>query len=84
MTTFTITAEHLTQYVSRVEHLEEEKKSIAENIKEVFAEAKGDGFDVKALKEIIRIRKIEAGELEELECLLDIYRRALGMLPELD
>ena len=84
MTTFTITAEHLTQYVSRVEHLEEEKKSIAENIKEVFAEAKGDGFDVKALKEIIRIRKIEAGELEELEYLLDIYRRALGMLPELD
>ena len=84
MTTFPITAEQLRQYIERVERLEEEKKSIAEDVKEVFAEAKGNGFDVKIMKEIIRIRKKSENEIEEEEFLLDTYKRALGMLPELD
>jgi len=79
-----LSAEHLTQFVERLERLEEEKKNIAEDLKEVFAEAKGAGFDVKTIRQILKIRKIEANELEEQEYLLDTYKRALGMLPELD
>ncbi len=79
-----LSAEHLKQYVERLERLEEEKKNIAEDIKEVFAEAKGNGFDVKTIRQILKIRKIEAAELEEAEYLLDTYKRALGMLPAID
>jgi uncharacterized protein (UPF0335 family) len=79
-----LSAEHLQQFVERLERLEEEKKNIAEDLKEVFAEAKGAGFDVKTIRQILKIRKIEANELEEQEYLLDTYKRALGMLPELD
>ena len=79
-----LSAEHLRQFVDRLERLEEEKKNIAEDLKEVFAEAKSAGFDVKTIRQILKIRKIEANELEEQEYLLDTYKRALGMLPELD
>jgi len=79
-----LSAEHLRQYIERLERLEEEKKNISEDIKEVFAEAKGNGFDVKTIRQILKIRKVEANELEEQEYLLDTYKRALGMLPELD
>ena len=79
-----LSAEHLRQFIERVERLEEEKKNLTEDIAEVFAEAKGSGFDVKIMKQIIKLRKKEANELEEEEYLLDIYKRALGMLPELD
>lgn len=77
-----ITKEQLLQAVERIERLEEEKKNISEDIKQVFAEAKGNGFDVKTLREIVKIRKIEESELEEQEYLLDTYKIALGMLPE--
>lgn len=79
-----LSAEHLKQFIERLERLEEEKKNVAEDIKEVFAEAKGAGFDVKIIRQILRIRKIEANELEEQEYLLETYKRALGMLPEID
>ena len=79
-----LSAEHLKQFVERIERLEEEKKTIAEDIKEVFAEAKATGFDVPTLREILKLRKKEAAELEEAEYLLDVYKRALGMLPEID
>ena len=79
-----LSSEHLRQFVERLERLEEEKKNIAEDLKEVFAEAKSAGFDVKIIRQILKIRKIEANELEEQEYLLDTYKRALGMLPELD
>ncbi len=79
-----LSAEHLKQYIERLERLEEEKKNVAEDIKEVFAEAKGNGFDVKTMRQILKIRKVEANELEEQEYLLDTYKRALGMLPQLD
>ena len=79
-----LSAEHLRQFVERIERLEEEKQTIAEDIKEVFQEAKSNGFDVKTLKEIIKIRKADASDLEEQEYLLDTYKRALGLLPELN
>ena len=79
-----LSVEHLRQFVERIERLEEEKQTIAEDIKEVFQEAKSIGFDVKTLKEIIKIRKADARDLEEQEYLLDTYKRALGLLPELN
>ncbi len=78
-----LSSEHLRQFVERLERLGEEKNSIAEDIKEVFAEAKGGGFDVKTLREILKLRKIESSDLEEQEYLLDTYKRALGMQPSL-
>ena len=79
-----LSVEHLRQFVERIERLDEEKQTIAEDIKEVFQEAKSNGFDVKTLKEIIKIRKADASDLEEQEYLLDTYKRALGLLPELN
>ena len=79
-----LSADHLRQFIERLERLEEEKKNISEDIKEVFAEAKGAGFDVKTMRQILKIRKTEANELEEQEYLLDTYKRALGMLPQSD
>ena len=79
-----MSAEHLKQFIERLERLDEEKKDIQESIKDVFHELKGQGFDVKTVKEILKIRKIEAAELEEAEYLLDTYMKALGMKIESD
>lgn len=76
-----LSAEHLKQFIERVERLEKEKKDLAEDIKEIFAEAKGSGFDVPTMRQIIKIRKIPQADLEEQEYLLDTYKRAMGMLP---
>ena len=78
----TLAAEHLKQFIERVERLEEDKKNIAEDIKEVFAEAKANGFDVPTIKEILKLRKKDAADIEEAEYLLETYMRAIGMLPE--
>jgi uncharacterized protein (UPF0335 family) len=72
--------DQLKAFVERVERLEEEKKAIADDIKDVFAEAKGNGFDVKALRTIIRLRKQDADERREHETILETYMHALGML----
>lgn len=72
-------ADQLNQIVARIERLEEEKKALSSDIKDIMAEAKSAGFDVKVIREIIRIRKQEPAEVEEHETLLDLYRRALGM-----
>ncbi len=64
--------------------MEEEKKTTLEDIKEVFAEAKGSGFDAATMREILKMRKKDAADLEEAEYLLDTYKRALGMIPEVD
>ena len=69
----------LRSIVERIERLEEEKKAIADDIKDVYGEAKGNGFDTKALRQIIRLRKQDAGEREEQEAILDLYKSALGM-----
>jgi uncharacterized protein (UPF0335 family) len=65
--------------VERIERLEEEKKTIAGDIKEVYAEAKGNGFDTKVLRKVIAIRKKDAAERQEEEAMLDVYLSALGM-----
>jgi uncharacterized protein (UPF0335 family) len=75
-----ITAEQLRSYIERVERLEEEKAGIAGDIRDVYAEAKGNGFDVKVMREIIRLRKMDADDRRERETLLDVYMHALGML----
>jgi uncharacterized protein (UPF0335 family) len=72
--------DQLKAFVERVERLEEEKKAIADDIRDVYAEAKGSGFDVKALRAIIRMRKEDADERREHETILETYMHALGML----
>ncbi|WP_119420560.1 DUF2312 domain-containing protein [Desertibaculum subflavum] len=74
-----IAAERLRQIVARIERLEEEKKALADDIKEVYAEAKGAGFDTKIIRQIIRLRKVEQADRQEQEALLDLYMQALGM-----
>jgi uncharacterized protein (UPF0335 family) len=74
-----IAVDRLRSIIERVERLEEERKALASDIKDIFAEAKSAGFDVKVVRQIISIRKKEPAEVEEQETLLDLYRRALGM-----
>lgn len=79
-----IAKDQLKSIVERIERLEEEKAGLGSDIKDIFLEAKGNGYDVKTLRQVIRLRKKDASERDEEEHLLDTYRRALGMLPELD
>lgn len=72
--------EQLKAIIERVERLEQEKKTIADDIKDIYAEAKGNGFDVKALKTIVKIRKQDANERQEQETILETYMLALGMI----
>jgi uncharacterized protein (UPF0335 family) len=74
--------ENLRQFIERIERLEDEKKSISSDIKEVYAEAKSNGFDNKIMKKVIALRKMDKTEMEEQEELLKIYKEALGMLVE--
>jgi uncharacterized protein (UPF0335 family) len=74
-----IAADRLRSLIERIERLEEERKALGSDIKDIYAEAKSAGFDVKVLRQIIRIRKQEPADVEEQETLLDVYRRALGM-----
>lgn len=74
-----IAADRLRSLVERIERLQEERKALGSDIKDIFEEAKSAGFDVKALRQIIRMRTWEPARLEEHETLVDIYRRALGM-----
>jgi uncharacterized protein (UPF0335 family) len=73
--------DQLKSIIERVEKLEEEKKAISDDIRDVYAEAKANGFDVKALRAIVRLRKIEPTEREEQDAILETYMHALGMLP---
>lgn len=75
----TVAAGQLRAFIERIERLEEEKKTIADDIKDVYAECKGTGFDVKAVRQLIRIRKQDKAEREEAEAILDLYMAALGM-----
>lgn len=76
--------DQLKAFVERIERLEEEKKAISDDVKDVYAEAKGNGFDVKVLRQVVRLRKQEPNERQEQEALLDLYLNALGMLPSGD
>ena len=72
--------DQLKAIIERIERLEEEKKTISDDIRDVYAEAKGNGFDVKALRTIVRMRKQDADERREHEAILETYMHALGML----
>ena len=72
-----IPGDRICSFIERVEHIDEEIKTLNEGKKEVFAEAKGEGFDVKVLKEILRLRKQDKDERDEQESLLDLYLRAM-------
>lgn len=74
-----VAQDQLRAFIERIERMEEEKKAIADDIKEIYAEAKGSGFDTKVLRQIVRIRKQDANERMEQEALLDLYMSALGM-----
>ena len=74
-----IAGDRLRSLIERIERLEEERKGLGSDIKDIFAEAKSAGFDVKVMRQLIRIRKQEPGDVETEEQLLDVYRRALGM-----
>lgn len=80
MSTNSIDSGHLKSFIERIERLEEEKKAISDDIKDVYAEAKGNGFDVKALRTIVRLRKQDADERQEQETILETYMQALGMI----
>jgi len=76
---YSVTAEELRQFIERFEHLEAEKKDIADQQKEVMAEAKGRGYDTKVLRKIIALRKRTPDDIAEEEAVLDLYKAALGM-----
>ncbi|MDG5488725.1 DUF2312 domain-containing protein [Sphingomonas sp. FW199] len=75
-----ISAEQLRLLIERIERLEEEKKGIADDIKDVYGEAKATGFDVKTMRSIVRLRKMEKHHREEAEMLLETYKQALGLV----
>lgn len=77
-----IAGEQLRAFIERIERMEEEKKAIADDIREIYAEAKGNGFDTKVLRQVVRIRKLDKAERMEQEAILDLYLHALGMAPE--
>ena len=77
-----VAVERLRSFIERIERLEEEKRALSGDIKEVYAEAKGTGFEPKIMRQIIKIRKMDEDEVDEEESLLDLYKRALGMMPE--
>ncbi len=76
-----IAGEQLKSFIERIERLDEEKRALSEDIKEVYAEAKGSGFEPKIMRQIIKIRKMDKDDLDEEESMLEVYKRALGMLP---
>ncbi len=74
-----VAGEHLKSSIERIERPEEEKKALSDDIRDVYAEAKGNGFDVKVMRQIVKIRKMDKADLDEQEALLETYMRALGM-----
>jgi uncharacterized protein (UPF0335 family) len=75
-----VSAAQLRLFIERIETLEEEKKAVADQIKDVYAEAKGTGFDTRTMKAIVRLRRMEASARAEQEALLDTYKTALGLV----
>ena len=74
----TVAADRLRSFIERGERLEEDKAAIMNDIKEVFAEAKGEGYDVKTLRQVIRLRKMDRADRQEMEAMLELYLSALG------
>ena len=74
-----VAGDRLKTIIERIERLEEEKKALSDDVREVFSEAKGAGFDVKVIRQVVRLRKMDATDRSEMEQVLDVYKRALGM-----
>ena len=79
-----VAVERLKSFIERIERLEEEKRGLSGDIKEVYAEARGSGFEPKIMRQIINLRRMDKQDVDEEESLLDLYKRALGMMPEAD
>ena len=75
-----VAADQLRLFIERIERLEEEKKGIADDVKDVYAEAKANGYDTKTMRAIVRLRKMESHARQEADALLETYRNALGLL----
>ena len=75
----TVAADQLRLFIERIERLEEEKAALASDIREVYAEAKGNGFDTKIMRQVVRLRKLDKADRQEAEAVLDLYLSALGM-----
>lgn len=78
-----VAADRLRSFVQRIERAEDEKRDIAEQIKDIYAEAKGSGFDIKTIREVVRLRRMKPADRSEREELLEIYKAALGMIADL-
>jgi uncharacterized protein (UPF0335 family) len=76
----TLAKDQIRSIIERIERMEEEKKTISDDIRDIYAEAKGNGFDVKALRQIVRLRKMDPNDRAEAETILETYMHALGML----
>ncbi len=74
-----ITGDRLRSFIERIENLEDEKREVQEQVKEVFAEARGEGFDVKVMRQVLRLRRMKPHDRSEQEELLDLYKSAIGM-----
>jgi uncharacterized protein (UPF0335 family) len=75
----TVAADQLRLFIERIERLEEEKKGIADDIRDVYSEAKSNGYDTKTMRAVVRLRKLEAHTRQEMDALLETYRSALGL-----
>lgn len=82
MDSATVNASHLRAFIERIERLEEEKRAIADDIKDVYAEAKGNGFDARIMRKIISMRRMDIEKRKEEETILDLYLAALGMIAD--
>jgi uncharacterized protein (UPF0335 family) len=79
-----VAGDQLKSYIERIERLEEEKAGLGVDIREVFAEAKANGFDTKTMRQVIKLRKLDHNERDEQEHMLELYKRALGMAPDME
>jgi len=75
-----VAGERLKSFIERIERLEEEKAALAADVREVYAEAKGEGFDAKVMRQIVRLRKMDSTDREEQEAVLELYKQALGLV----
>jgi len=74
-----VAAERLKSFIERIERLEEEKAALTSDIREIYSEAKGSGFDTKVMRQIVRLRKMEDADRQEQQAILDTYKKALGL-----
>lgn len=80
MTKAAFAKEQLRSFIERVERLEEERAALSEDIREVYAEAKGEGYDTKIMRQVVRLRKLDKADFQEQEAILELYKRAMDMI----